>query len=230
VAGRPLAIAAEAERAAAVLHAWVPGEAGPTAIAEVLFGDVSPGGKLPVTVPRHVGQVPLYYGHKATGGHSYWHQDYVDGSHLPLWPFGHGLSYSRFEIGGLRLDQQTMPTDGEVVISVDIANVGERAADEVVQLYTRDLHASVTRPVKELKGFVRVHLAAGERRTVSFGLAAEHLAFTGVDGTLVIEPGRHRVMVGTSSADLPCAAELEVVGGSRRLTARDRFFSRVEVG
>ena len=98
VSGRPLAIPREAALAAAVLHAWVPGEAGPQAIAEVLFGDVSPGGKLPVTVPRHVGQVPLYYAHKPSGGRSLWHQDYVDGSHLPLWPFGHGLSYSRFEL------------------------------------------------------------------------------------------------------------------------------------
>ena len=98
VSGRPLAIPREAALAAAVLHAWVPGEAGPQAIAEVLFGDVSPGGKLPVTVPRHVGQVPLYYAHKPSGGRSMWHQDYVDGSHLPLWPFGHGLSYSRFEL------------------------------------------------------------------------------------------------------------------------------------
>jgi len=228
VAGRPLAIPAEAERSAAVLHAWVPGEAGPAAIAEVLFGDVSPGGKLPVTVPRHVGQVPLYYSLKPTGGHSYWHQDYVDGSHLPLWPFGHGRSYSRFEVSALILDREAMPTDGEVVISVEVANVGDRAADEVVQLYVRDLAASVTRPVKELRGFARVSLAAGERCTISFTLAAELLAFTGVDGTLRVEPGRHRVMVGTSSVDLPCSDEFEVLGETRLLPARDRFFSAVE--
>ena len=165
VSGRPLAIPEEAAHSAAVLHAWVPGEAGPQAIAEVLFGDVSPGGKLPVTVPRHVGQVPLFYAHKPSGGRSLWHQDYVDGSHLPLWPFGHGLSYSRFELAGLRLDGTTMGTDGEVGISVDITNVGDRSADEVVQLYLRDVAASVTRPVKELKGFVRVTLAPRERRT-----------------------------------------------------------------
>ncbi len=100
----------------------------------------------------------------------------------------------------------------------------------MVQLYVRDLAASVTRPVKELRGFARVHLGPGERRTVRFSLAAEQLAFTGVDGTLVIEPGRHRVMVGTSSVDLPCSAEFEVVGVSRRLHARDRFFTLVEVG
>jgi beta-glucosidase len=229
VSGRPLAIPQEAARASAVLHAWVPGEAGPQAIAEVLFGDISPGGKLPVTVPRHVGQVPLYYSHKPTGGHSYWHQDYVDGSHLPLWPFGYGRSYSRFEVGGLRIAGSPAPTDGQVTISVEVANIGERAADEVVQLYVRDLLASVTRPIKELRGFLRLHLAPGERRTVTFTLSVEQLAFTGIDGELVVETGRHGVMVGTSSADLPCQGELEVVGEVRRLAARDRFFSTVEV-
>ncbi len=229
VAGRPLAIPAEARSAAAVLHAWVPGEAGPRAIAEVVFGDVSPGGKLPVTVPQHVGQVPLYYAHKPSGGRSQWHEDYVDGPHRPLWPFGFGRSYSRFELSALRLDRDVTPIDGEVALSVEVANVGERAADEVVQLYVRDLHASVTRPVKELRGFARVTLAPGERRTVTFGLAVEQFVFTGVDGRLRVEPGRHRVMVGTSAADLPLTAEFEVVGEVRQLTARSRFFTTVEI-
>jgi beta-glucosidase len=229
VSGRPLAIPEEAARAAAVLHAWVPGEAGPAAIADVLFGDVSPGGKLPVTVPRHVGQVPLQYAHKPSGGRSQWHKDYVDGSHLPLWPFGHGLSYSRFELGELRVSSPTMGTDGEIGVAVDVVNVGERAADEVVQLYVRDVLASVTRPVKELKGFKRVHLAPGERRTISFTLAAEQLAFTGVDGGLLVEPGRHLVMVGTSSTDLPCGGGFEVVGQPRSLAARTRFFTATDV-
>jgi beta-glucosidase len=144
VSGRPLAIPREAARASAVLHAWVPGEAGPQAIAEVLFGDVSPGGKLPVTVPRHVGQVPLHYSHKPTGGHSYWHQDYVDGSHLPLWPFGYGLSYSRFEVAacGNRPPRHERPgrqRGGH--------NVGERAADSRAALRAR-LLAGVTRPMR----------------------------------------------------------------------------------
>jgi beta-glucosidase len=207
----------------------VPGEAGPQAIADVIFGDVSPGGKLPVTVVRHVGQVPLYYAHKPSGGRSMWHQDYVDGSHLPLWPFGHGRSYSRFEVDDLRLSSPSMDTNGEVAVSVDLANAGDRSADEVVQLYVRDLHASVTRPVKELKGFRRVTLAAGERCTVSFTLDAEQLAFTGVDGSLRVEPGRHRVMVGTSSADLPCQADLEVLGELRLLQARSRFTTAVAI-
>lgn len=228
VAGRPLAIPAVAAGAAAVLHAWVPGEAGPRAIVEVLFGDASPGGKLPVTVPRHVGQVPLYYGHKPSGGRSQWHQDYVDGSHRPLWPFGHGLSYSRFELSALRVAGR-VPIDGELLVSVDVANIGDRAADEVVQLYVRDRHASVTRPVKELRGFARVALEPGERRTVRFTLAIEQLAFSGVDGQLVVEPGQHQVMVGTSAVDLPLSAEFEVVGDVRELSARTRYLTAVSV-
>ena len=212
VAGRPLAIPEAAERAAAVVNAWVPGDEGPAAIAEILFGDADPGGKLPVTVPRHVGQVPIYYAHKPSGGRSHWHGDYVDGSHLPLWPFGHGLSYTRFALHGPELDRTALALGDEVAIAVEVENVGERAGDEVVQLYVRDEEASVTRPVKELRGFRRVRLAAGERRRVTFRLAAEQLAFTGLDGRLVLEPGRVRLMVGTSSADLPCQADLELTG------------------
>ena len=135
----------------------------------------------------------------------------------------------RFKVDDLRLLRPEAPVDGELAVSVDVANVGDRVADEVVQLYLRDLAASVTRPVRELRGFARVTLAPGERRTVTFTLATEQLAFTGVDGRLVIEPGRHRVMVGTSSMDLPCQAEFEVVGEPRRLAARRRFFTTVEV-
>jgi beta-glucosidase len=228
VSGRPLAIPDEAARAAAVLHAWVPGEAGPRAIAEALFGDVSPGGKLPITIPRHVGQVPLYYSHKPSGGRSQWHEDYVDGSHRPLWAFGHGLSYSRFELKDLRVDAR-VPVDGELHVSVVVSNVGARAADEVVQLYLRDLHASVTRPVKELRGFARVSLAPGERRTVLFTLHAEQLAFTGVDGRLLLEPGRHRVMVGTSAVDLPLSAEFELIGDVRDLPTRTHYLTSVSL-
>jgi beta-glucosidase len=228
ISGRPLAIPREAAGAAAVLHAWVPGEAGPRAIAEVLFGDISPGGKLPITVPRHVGQVPLYYGHKPSGGRSQWHEEYVDGSHRPLWPFGYGLSYSRFELEDLHVDAR-VPIDGELHVSVQVSNVGPREAEEVVQLYIRDLHASVTRPVKELRGFARIGLEPGARRTVRFTLHAEQLAFTGVDGRLRVEPGRHRVMLGTSAADLPLSAEFELVGEVQELTERTHYLTTVSV-
>ena len=179
-------------------------------------------------MPRHVGQVPLYYGHKPSGGRSQWHQDYVDGSHRPLWAFGHGLSYSRFELGELRVDER-VPIDGELHVSVDVANVGPRAATEVVQLYLRDLQASVTRPVKELRGFARIDLAPGERRTIRFVLDTEQLAFTGVNGELRIEPGWHRVMVGTSAVDLPLSVDVEVVGEVRELRARSHYLTGVSV-
>jgi beta-glucosidase len=229
VSGRPLAIAEAAERAAAVLNAWVPGDEGPAAIAEILFGDADPGGKLPVTVARHVGQVPIHYAHKPSGGRSHWHGEYVDGSNLPLWPFGHGLSYTRFALRGPELDRTTLALGDELSISVDVENVGERSGDEVVQLYVRDEEASVTRPVKELRGFRRVRLAPGERRRVTFRLAAEQLAFSGLDGALVLEPGRVRLMVGTSSAELPCQAAVELTGEATLLAERSRYLTTVAV-
>jgi beta-glucosidase len=229
VAGRPLAVESEAAECAAIVHAWVPGEEGPEAIADVLFGIANPGGKLPITVPRHSGQIPIYYGHKPSGGKSNWQGPYADGSNEPLWPFGFGLSYTQFEIRDLQLDRQTVATDGEFEASVVVANVGDRAGDEVVQLYIRDEEASVTRPVKELRGFSRVRLEAGESRTVRFRLAVEQLAFTGVDGNLRIEPGRVTVMVGSSSVDLPCTAEVEIVGDVRHVGRRTRYFTSVTV-
>jgi beta-glucosidase len=229
VAGRPLGIEAAARASAAVLHAWCPGDEGPGAIADILFGDANPGGKLPVTVPRHVGQVPIYYGHKPSGGRSHWHGEYVDGSHLPLWPFGHGLSYTRFALHGPVLDRDSVSADGVIEVSVEVENVGERDGDEVIQLYVRDREASVTRPVKELRGFRRVRLAAGERRRVTFRLAAEQLAFTDRDGRLVVEPGGVRLMIGTSSVDLPCQADVELTGETTVLAERSRYFTGVSV-
>jgi beta-glucosidase len=229
VAGRPLAIETAAARCAAVLAAWVPGERGAEAVADALFGDVNPGGKLPVTVPRHVGQVPIYYAHKPSGGHSNWRDEYVDGSHLPLWPFGFGLSYTSFELRGLTLDRSTIGPTDEVSITVEVGNTGDRDGDEVVQLYARDVVASVTRPVRQLCGFRRVHLAPGEWRRVTFDLAAEQLAFTGRDGHLRVEPGRIQLAVGTSSADIACEAEVEIVGEPALPAGRSRFFSKVTV-
>jgi beta-glucosidase len=229
VAGRPLAIGSAAAVCAAIVHAWVPGEEGPEALSDVLFGAANPGGKLPITVPRDSGQIPIYYGHKPSGGKSNWQGPYVDGSNEPLWPFGFGLSYTRFEVRDLGLDRQSVPVSGEFEASVVVANVGDRTGDEVVQLYVCDEEASVTRPVKELRGFKRVRLAAGEERTIRFRLAVEQLAFTGVDGRLRIEPGRVTVMVGSSSADLPCTAEIEIVGDILHVERRTRYFTDVMV-
>ncbi len=229
VSGRPLAIAAEAASCAAILHAWVPGDEGASAIADVLFGDVSPGGRLPVTVPWSVGQVPIHYAHKPSGGRSNWKGDYVDGPHLPLFPFGFGLSYTEFEIGDLTLDRPTIEAGGEVAASVDVRNTGGRVGDEVVQLYLRDCEASVTRPVLQLCGFHRVSLRPGERRRVTFRLAADLLAFTGVDGRLILEPGRIELMVGRSSTDIVARTQVELLGPRTILQNRDRFFSVVTV-
>ena len=163
VSGRPLAIEWAASHCSAVLLAWVPGEAGPEAIVGALVGDANPGGKLPISVPRHVGQVPVSYRHHPTGGRSNWKGDYVDGPTSPLWPFGFGRSYTSFELSNLQLDRTKLPTDGgEVVVTADITNTGERHGDEVVQLYIRDPEATVARPVLELRGFQRVGLAPGE--------------------------------------------------------------------
>jgi beta-glucosidase len=230
VSGRPLAIEWAAEHCAAVLLAWVPGEAGPGAIADVLAGDVDPGGRLPVTVPRHVGQVPLTYRHHPTGGRSNWKIDYVDGSVAPLWPFGHGRSYTTFAIDHLRVERSIIETTGDTVsVSVDVTNTGARAGDEVVQLYLRDEEASVARPVLELCGFRRLHLTAGECRTVTFGLSTEQFAYLDARYRRVIEPGTVRVHVGRSSADLPLSADLTLVGPVVELVDRNEYITTVTV-
>ena len=213
VSGRPLALERAAGQCAAILLAWVPGDAGPEAITDVLIGATDASGRLPVTMPRHVGQVPLTYRHHPTGGRSNPLGDHVDGPTSPLWPFGFGLSYTRIVLSDLRLDRTVVPTrDGEVTVEVEVANVGERAGDEVVQLYVRDEEATVARPVRELLGFRRVHLARGERRTVEFTLHSEQFAYTGADLRRVVEPGRVSLFVGRSSDDLPLRATIELSG------------------
>ncbi len=231
VSGRPLTIEWAAGHLGAILLAWVPGDAGPDAIADVLTGAVNPGGKLPISMPRHVGQVPLTYRHHPTGGHSQPKGDYVDGSVTPLWPFGFGLSYTTFRVGRLCLDRQELATsDGELVVSVDVENTGERAGDEVVQLYVRDDEATVARPVRELRGFRRVSLEPGERRTVTFRLSAEQFAYVGADRRRVVEPGTIGIAVGTSSVDLSLTATVTLVGPTVELTERHRYLTETTVG
>ncbi len=226
VSGRPLAMEWAASHCAAVLLAWVPGEAGPEAVAAALAGDENPGGKLPVSMPRSVGQIPVTYRHHPTGGRSTWKGDYVDGPTAPLWPFGFGRSYTSFELSGLRLDRMQVPTNGgEVVVSVDVANTGDREGDEVVQLYVRDEEATVARPVLELRGFRRVTLAPAEWRSVAFRLSAEQFAFIGADYRRVIEPGVIRLFVGSSSTDLPMSACIELVGDTVHLVERHRYLT-----
>ena len=184
------------EKVPAVLQAWYPGQEGGTAIAEVLFGECCPGGKLPFTWPRHVGQLPLYYNYKPSG-RGY---DYVDMPGTPLFPFGHGLSYTEFRYDDLRIEVDE--ARGLVRVSVDVENVGSVEGDEVVQLYLRDVVSSVARPLKELRGFKRVTLKPGERTTVTFELTPDDLAFFDAEMRRVVEPGDFEVMVGSSSEDI----------------------------
>jgi beta-glucosidase len=201
--GRPLTINWLAENATAILETWFAGTQGGNAIADVIFGDTNPGGKLPVTFPRAVGQVPLYYDHFSTGRppdpNNRYTSKYLDVPVTPLFPFGYGLSYTEFRLSNIRLSRRTIETNETVDVSVEIENVGTRNGDEVVQLYIRDVVASVTRPVRELKGFKRVTLAPGEKQRVAFTLAPRQLALYNRDMRLVVEPGEFKVFVGTSS-------------------------------
>jgi beta-glucosidase len=202
VAGRPLASAALHERCAAVVMAWLPGQEGAGAIAEVLAGDVNPGGKLPLSYPRSSGQIPVFYGHKISGGRSHWKGDYVDSPADPLHPFGHGLSYTTFALSDAALGRTELSWHDAVTTTVTVTNTGTRPGDEVVQLYVRDPVASVTRPVLELKAFARVELGPAESRTVTFETPVGQLGFHDRELAYVVEPGRVEVFVGTSSADL----------------------------
>lgn len=192
--GRPLAIPRVAERASAILEAWYVGQEGGTAVGEVLFGDVNPGGKLPVTFPRHTGQLPVYYNRRPTSFRAH-----LDLTREPLWPFGHGLSYTTFSLTNVRVAPTAIGPAGKVTVSVDVSNTGTRAGDEVVQLYLHDVVSSVTRPEKELRGFERVTLGPSERKTVTFTLGPDALALVDRQMQRVVEPGRFEVLVGTSS-------------------------------
>jgi len=229
VGGRPLAIPWIAERVPAVLEAWLPGEEGGRAIAEALFGLTNPAGRLPISLPRSVGQVPVSYRHKAGGGRSQPYGDYTDLRQGPLFPFGHGLSYTRFELADLAIAPVRPLAHQPVAIEVAVANRGARAGDEVVQLYLRDVLASVTRPALQLAGFARVCLAPGESRRVRFHVDPGQLAFHDAGGRLVVEPGEVRVFVGASSQDLRCEGSFAIRGRRRRLRMGEIAATRVEL-
>jgi beta-glucosidase len=229
VNGRPYAINSIAERANAILEAWLPGEEGATAIAETLFGDRNPGGKLPMTFPRHVGQLPIYYSQKPSGGKSNWHTDYVSVPATPLYPFGHGLSYTSFEYSDLVLSKLKASAGEIVEISLKVKNCGETEGDEVVQLYVRDEFACIPRPRLELKGFIRISLRPEESRVVTFHLPVDQLAFYDEELELVVEAGSIRVMVGSSSADIRCESSFEITGEAESAVANRLFLCPVEV-
>ncbi len=193
--GRPLSINYIAEHVPAILEGWYLGQEGGTAAAEVLFGDVNPGGKLPITFPRSVGQLPDYYNHKPSINRMY-----AFSTRSPLFPFGSGLSYTSFRFENVHVEPQQIYPGGEATVSVDVVNTGARAGDEVAQMYVHERVASVTRPVMELEGFERVHLDPGQRKTVKFRLGPKELSMLNADMHWVVEPGTFDVMVGPSSS------------------------------
>lgn len=218
LAGRPLAIGAECDLADAVLYAWHPGTMGGPAIADLLLGVASPCGKLPVTFPKNVGQIPIYYAHSNTGRPSpaafkpltasqgkdlpiefQYRSHYVDGDAFPLFPFGYGLSYSTFAYDGFELGATSITPRQTLAVRARVANIGSRAGVEVVQLYVRDLAASLVRPVRELKAFRRIYLRPGESQAVEFALDADDLRFINNNGESVLEPGRFAVWIGGDS-------------------------------
>jgi beta-glucosidase len=210
--GRPMSINWINKYVPGIVEAWFPGAQGGTAIADVLFGDYNPGGKLTVTVPRTVGQIPYNFPSKPN---AQWEGEKtrVNGA---LYYFGHGLSYTTFAYSNLRISPLVQNLRGNIAVSVEVKNNGARAGDEIVQLYTRDLVSSVTTYEKNLRGFQRIHLLPGETKTVSFVLRPDDLALWDRGMHFVVEPGKFRVMIGSSSEDIRLHAEFEVVARSSR--------------
>lgn len=194
--GRPNSIPYIKERAAAILECWYLGQEGGGAVADVLFGDYNPSGKLPISIPQSVGHIPCYYNHKPSARRGYLSDDVG-----ALFPFGYGLSYTKFKIEDIRLDKPVIQSGESATVLVDVRNTGSREGAEVVQMYIHDAVSSVTRPVKELKGFRKVRLAPGESKTVSMTILPEHLAFTNIEKKFVVEAGDFEIMVGSSSRD-----------------------------
>jgi beta-glucosidase len=232
--GRPLALKWEEENVPAILNVWFGGSEAGDAIADVLFGDVNPSGKLTMTFPQNVGQVPIYYAHKNTGRplNGKWFQkfksNYLDVSNEPLYPFGYGLSYTAFDYGDIVISDTEITSKDSLIVSVKVTNQGQRDGSEVVQLYIRDLVGSVTRPVKELKGFQKIQLKSGETKTVNFTLCAKDLSFYNSDLKFVAEPGEFHVFVGGNSRDVKQASftlklESDTNRHRSRSVLRERF-------
>jgi len=208
-AGRPLTLVWEEENVPAILNVWFPGTEAGNAVADVLFGDVNPSGKLTATFPRSVGQVPISYSYKHTGRapskekpSEKYRTGYIDETYEPLYPFGYGLSYTQFEYGELSLDKEVINNTEFLTASITVTNKGTVDGKEIVQLYLRDVVGSVTRPLKELKGYEKIYLKAGESKTVRFRITPEMLKFYNYNIEYVYEPGEFDVMVGCNSRDV----------------------------
>jgi beta-glucosidase len=201
------------------------------AITEAIFGVSNPGGKLPFTLPRHVGQVPLHYAQKWGSGYRRTaadiHKGYLDMPSTPLFAFGHGLSYTTFDYGPLKLDSENVDVSGEAQLSVTITNSGKRRGTEVAQLYAADTATGVTLPAQQLVGFARLDLKPGASKTVTFTVPMSLLAYTNISGELVMEPGPVEVSAGSSSSDIRCSAKFTVTGKTRSIKGKDRAFLSV---
>jgi beta-glucosidase len=206
VAGSAITMSRWIDRVGAVVDAWYPGEEGGHAVADMLFGDYNPAGRLPITFPISEGQLPLYYNHKPTGRGD----DYLDLTGQPLLPFGFALSYTTFAYSALSIEPGEISPSGAATIRCRVKNTGTRAGDEVVQLYVHDVLASVARPVTQLEGFQRVHLEPGEEKEVTFAVGREQLQMLDRDMHWIVEPGAFRIMIGTSSKDVRLRGELLV--------------------
>jgi beta-glucosidase len=215
--GRPLSVRWEAEHVPAIVEAWLPGEAGGEAVADVLFGDANPSGRLAITIPRSSGQLPAYYNHKPSK--AYWidqawthHGGYVDMPGTPLYPFGFGLSYTQFQYSNLRIQPEQVPTPSEARVTVDVENTGTVAGVETAQLYLHERYAPVSTPVIELRGFERLTLEPGQKKSVSFTLGTKDFQLLDSDMHWVVVPGTFDIMVGKSAAEITLKGTLAVKG------------------
>jgi len=229
VNGRVFALPWIAEYVPALVEAWLPGEEGGTAIADVLFGSANPAGRLPISMPRSAGHVPVYYNHKSGGGRSQMLGDYSDAPTTPLFPFGHGLSYTRFTYANLAVEPAAPTTATALAVQVDVRNDGPRAGDEVVQLYVRDIAGSVTRPVKQLVGFIRVPLQPSQTRRLRFTVDPSQLAFFDAAMRFIVEPGAVRIMVGASCEDIRAETTIVLAGPVRELDTAALVPTAVEI-
>jgi beta-xylosidase len=229
--GRPQGLAPVIDTLPAVLTAYYGGPHQGTAIADALFGVTNPSGKLPITIPRHVGQVPIHHGQRTGSGYRRTnadiHKGYLDMPSTPLFAFGHGLSYTTFEYGPLALERDTVDVGGEARLSLTVTNTGSRRGTEVVQLYAADTATGVTLPAQQLIGFARLDLEPGASKTVSFAVPMSLLAYTGLSGELVMEPGPVEVSAGSSSGDLRSSVTFTVTGQPRAIRGEDRAFLSV---
>jgi len=224
--GRPLAIEWTAKNIPAIVEAWLPGEEGGNAVADVLFGDYNPGGKLPVSMLCTGGQAPTTYNIRSTSFVKSAHYAFTD--RQPLFPFGHGLSYTEFSYNNLKINLPIVNKEEDIRISCEVENTGKCTGDEVIQLYIHDLVASVTRPKKELKGFKRITLKPGQKNKLTFVMPIELLSFYDTDMNLVVEPGVFEIMIGSSSEDIRLKDTFELTE-KREIDQRRCFCTEVEI-